>query len=53
MKRRILTVLLVVVIVIALVLGGKFLYRHFVTDRITDRGGMENPDAQTYTDQED
>ena len=53
MKRRMLTALLIVVLVIALALGGRFLYRHFVTDRITDWGGMENPDAQTYTDQED
>ena len=49
MKRRMLTILLAAVLVIALVLVGKFLYRHFVTDRIMDGGGMENPYAQIDT----
>ena len=43
MKRRMLRILLVVLLGAALVLGGTLLYRHFVTDRISDRGGMENP----------
>lgn len=53
MKRRMLKILLIIVLVVAVVFGGKFLYRHFVTDQITDWGGMENPDAPTHTDQED
>lgn len=44
MKHRMLKVLLAIVLVAALVLGGKCLYRYFVTDRIADRGGMENPE---------
>lgn len=44
--KRILIVLLITLLVLAL-LGavGVLLFRHFVTDQITDRGGMENPDA--------
>ena len=53
MKRQMIAVLLGIALAAELVLGGRQLYRVFVTDRITDRGGMENPDAQTYTDQED
>ena len=38
-----LKILLVAVLTAALLLGGGLLYRHFVTDRIADKGGMENP----------
>ena len=41
MKRRMLWVFLVGIL-IGIALSG--LYQHFVTDRIMDRGGMENPD---------
>ena len=41
MKRRMLWVFLVGILV-GITLSG--LYQHFVTDRIMDRGGMENPD---------
>lgn len=41
MKRRMLWVFLVGIL-IGITLSG--LYQHFVTDRIMDRGGMENPD---------
>lgn len=37
-------ILLVVLLCIALILGGLFLYTHFVTNSIADAGGMENPD---------
>lgn len=53
MKRIMLKILIIVAIIVALVFGGKLLYKHFVTDRIADWGGMENPDAQMYTDQEE
>lgn len=37
--------LLILLLVLALVVGiGALLFRHFVTNRITDRGGMENPE---------
>ena len=37
--------LLIILLVLALVAGiGALLFRHFVTNRITDRGGMENPE---------
>lgn len=38
-----LKILLVVVLLAVLLLGGGLLYRCFVTDRVTDKGGMENP----------
>ena len=41
MKRRMIGVFLAGILV-GLLLSG--LYRHFVTNRIMDRGGMENPD---------
>ena len=50
MKRRMLWVFLVGIL-IGITLSG--LYQHFVTDRIMDRGGMENPDyawSDEYTD---
>ncbi len=53
MGQRMLKVLLAVGLTAALVLGGAFLYRHFVTDRITDRGGMENPFLQQTPDEAD
>lgn len=33
----------------ALILGGGLLYRHFVTDRVADWGGMMNPDVVDMT----
>lgn len=39
MKR----VLIAAGILAAVLLAGSFLFRHFVTDQITDKGGMENP----------
>lgn len=36
--------LLTVLILLCLLAMGSLGFRHFVTDRITDRGGMENPD---------
>ena len=54
MKRRMIWILLAGILV-GLTLSG--LYKHFVTDRIMDRGGMENPDVafpldgdRTYVD---
>ncbi len=43
MKRRMLTIFLLILLGAALVLGGKLLNRVLVTDRIADKGGMENP----------
>lgn len=43
--KKFLTILLIVLLSLALLVGaGLFLYRHFVTDRIADWGGMENPE---------
>ena len=57
MKRRMIWILLAGMLV-GLTLSG--LYKHFVTDRIMDRGGMENPDVafpldgdRTYVDNSD
>lgn len=54
MKRRMIWILLAGVLV-GLTISG--LYKHFVTDQIMDRGGMENPDVafpldgdRTYVD---
>lgn len=54
MKRRMIWILLAGVLV-GLTLSG--IYKHFVTDQIMDRGGMENPDVafpldgdRTYVD---
>lgn len=46
-------VLLILLILLLLILAGTFLYRHFVTNRISDRGGMENPDIQMMEMTED
>ena len=43
MKRRMIAVLLGIALAAGLVLGGRQLFRAFVTDRVTDKGGMENP----------
>lgn len=32
-------------ILVILIIGGIFMYHHFVLDRIMDKGGMENPNA--------
>ena len=38
---------LIVLLILALLAGlGVFLYKHFVTDRVMDWGGMENPDLR-------
>ena len=50
MRSRMLKILLVAVLTAALLLGGGLLYRHFVTDRIADKGGMENPYAAEMTE---
>ncbi len=39
--KKLLIVLLILALLIAL---GALLFRIFVTDRITDKGGMENPE---------
>ena len=43
MKKRI--ILFAVLAILIIGIGGVFLYRHFVLDKIMDWGGMENPDA--------
>lgn len=43
--KKVLLVLLIVLLVLAILcVTGVFLFRHFVADRIMDKGGMENPD---------
>ena len=43
--KKVLLVLLIVLLVLAILCAaGVFLFRHFVADRIMDKGGMENPD---------
>lgn len=49
MKRLIIAVLIALV----MVLGGAMLYRHFVTNRIMDKDGMENPYADELTQEDD
>ena len=51
MKKALLIFMIVLLTLAALGLTGFFLFRHFVTNRITDRGGMENPDAGTEKEQ--
>lgn len=53
MGQRMLKVLLAVGLAAVLVLGGRSLYRHFVTDRITDRDGMTNPFHQQDPEEPD
>ncbi len=43
MKRRMWKLFLAALLLTALVLGGRLLFRTFVTDRVTDKDGMENP----------
>ena len=44
-------ILIVLLALTALGLTGVLMFRHFVTDQITDRGGMENPDAGSEEEQ--
>lgn len=50
MKKASIALLILSVLagIICLVGIGFFLYRHFVTNRISDWGGMENPDYTGY-----
>lgn len=42
---KVLIIILVVLLALALLVGiAALLYRHFVTNRVSDWGGMENPD---------
>ncbi len=45
-------VILAIAVIIVLLVAGMLLYRYFVTDRIMDRGGMENPDASDVSESE-
>lgn len=45
MKKALLRFLIVLLALAALSLTGISLFRHFVSNRIMDKGGMENPDA--------
>lgn len=48
--KKLFRVLLPVLLLLALLFAaGCFLLRHFVTDQIMDRGGMENPEAGEAT----
>ena len=53
MKKAIVGILIGAVLLSGAVLGGRALYRHFVTDSITDRGGMVNPEYTEKMQQED
>lgn len=45
---------LIVLLVLSLLVGlGMLLFRIFVTGRITDKGGMENPEFSDVTSQSD
>lgn len=39
-------ILLIIVAFALIVVIGAFAFRYFVTDRVMDHGGMENPDVQ-------
>lgn len=39
-------ILIFVAVLFAVACIGTFLFHHFVTNRVMDRDGMENPDAQ-------
>lgn len=51
MKKILIVILIVSLALAALGVTGCFLFRHFVTHQITDRGGMENPDAAAEAEQ--
>ena len=42
-KRPMLKWIIILAAVAMVIWGGALAYRHFVTDRIMDKGGMENP----------
>ncbi len=44
-------VLIILLILVLLVTIGVFLYQHFVINRISDWGGMENPDQMDFVAQ--
>lgn len=45
-KSALSVILIILIVLTVLALAGLLLFRHFVTNQITDRGGMENPDAE-------
>ena len=49
MKRWVKIVVLILALVILLAAGAA-LYKHFITDSIMDKGGMENPDPGSGAD---
>lgn len=50
MNQKVMKILIILVFVIIFITGGVLLYKHFVTERVRDKGGMENPDYQETTD---
>ena len=49
--KKILSVLLIALLVLTVLsVTGVLLFRHFVADQITDKGGMMNPDYMDGTD---
>ncbi len=50
MSNKVMKTLVIVFFVIIFIVGGVLLYKHFVTERVSDKGGMENPDYQETTD---
>lgn len=53
MKKVIVAIILGAVLLGGAIWGGTALYRHLVTDRVSDYGGMENPDYTAEMEQED
>lgn len=43
-------ILIILLVLAVLILGGIFMYRHFVTNQIADLGGMENTDCTDEPD---
>ena len=49
MKKRLRAVLIALLALTVLIGFCVFLFRYFVTNQVTDRGGMENPEAGAET----
>ena len=50
MNQKVMKILIILVFAMIFITGGVLLYKHFVTERVRDKGGMENPDYQETTD---
>ena len=52
MKKTLIAILIVILVLAVLTVAGLLAYRHFVTERIMDKGGLENPNNDPEDEEE-